>query len=266
MRYSRGQDPTDNSESEGHAGKQPHGRYQPADVARTVGEATSVQLKVVIPIAIVLIGAAFSLGRLLNKDGAGIVPSDLRADVEQLKQELRASRDANHNLEEQLAGYGLGLISSLDVTDAVAEKHAETVGLHHAKTELSIHYNTRGLRIYLAEKKRATENANVYSRAEVKRALRWFEKARKAYPGSYLPWWNSACMYGLLGNPDKVIDCLQELDAVLPLSLRSEYRDKVASDPDLCPVDSNQSFAKHLRDTWGCVGKRRCPTPPIAVE
>lgn len=157
----------------------------------------------------------------------------------------------------------IGVLRSLTKTDAQVEERLLTLKNSHSAAELSYELNARGYRIYLAEKARAEANNNSYSREEVQRALRWFEKARQLDANAELPPWNAACMYGLLGNVDEAIRRLDNLSHVLPPGRKVEYGGKISPEKDFCPIERDPVFKNYLEGTWKIQRNAICPEPAI---
>ncbi|MFY9553662.1 MAG: hypothetical protein WAV20_08975 [Blastocatellia bacterium] len=215
---------------------------QLSPVARSDRGVAYLQLLLIVLALLLVGGAAFLVGRrLASKEVSGEV------------QPPRTRSDA------------LGVLSSLDTSDDRVDQLIASMNASYSGAELSSPLNTRGLSIYNAEKTRATARKNTYSREEIERALRWFERARQLDALAIWPHWNAACMLGLLGRVAEAIQSLDNLKRVLPPSRKAEFDQKVASDPDFCPIETDPVFGDYLGRIWK-QRQAKCPEPAIQTR
>ena len=209
--------------------------------AKTVGEATSVQLKVVVPLVIALVVGAFTIGTLLST----------RLD------EGKVSR-----LEREKTKLAEAYVGNLDLPDQSVRELRSQLADVMRDSDLSRLYNLRGLRIYRLEEQWAQAHENTFRQSEVRRALAWFDDGRaldQFYPYAL---WNSACMSALLGEGNEAVGKLSILHGIIPNTEKGEFTKRFCTDTDFCPITVSPPFQSFMASI-DCAGmSRHCPTPP----
>jgi hypothetical protein len=222
-----------------------------------IGETTSIHLslllKILVPAVSVLVGGAFTVGKWMAGRNSG---------DDQVQRKLAEAVNRNQTLTDDMKKltHGIGaVITSMDTSDTQVENLIQPMKAIHADSEMSIYLNWRGLNVYREEKTRAAGRPASFRRTEIERALRWFKKAQELDGTSNFPYWNAACMFGLLHNADEAVRSLADLDKVVPPSRRSEFEQRLTLDTDLCPIDEDTVFRDYVRNQWKVQRQARCP-------
>jgi len=224
---------------------------QKREQRRTISEKTSIRLSllltVLLPVVSALLAGAYTVGRWM-----GVNNSDLQR---KLAEATDRNRELTNNITELTHGLWVD-ITSLDMSDRQVEDLIQPAKTVHADSEVSSYLNQRGLNIYRAEKTRAA--GRPLRRTEIDRALRWFKEAEELDKTAFFPYWNAACMFGLLHNADEAVRSLMELEKALPPNRRAEFEGKIARDTDLCPIDEDTVFKDYVQNQWKVHREAQC--------
>jgi hypothetical protein len=241
-------------------------RREEPPVAKSVGEATAIQLKIAIPLATLLAGAAFMVGSAVSPRGATNPDPATSMELAQAKAEAQRDREQLQSIAAIVHDQTDNVVRNLDMSDKAVHDWIRVFADDLKGYDLSPLLNTRGFRIYKAEQEIAFKNDNRYRRNEIRRALDWFMDSSLANANN--PWsaWNAACMHALLGDADLSVELLKKMDAIAAATDREKFRQRVCTDNDFCPIAAASSFQAYM-STVDCTSLVRvCPTPPISVR